>query len=679
MRFQGLDLDDFAYHVLLNSLVEESYFDAADCIAKQISLRGLENHITHCIVVKSLCKQKLLDEAESYLRRVILHCDGCSHGDAVGVIVDAHCQNGQFDKAGQLVEEIRELELVPMEPAYSLWLKNLVQAGKIDAALEFLQRKKALECYIPGAFRYNALLWRVLKENRLAEACDLLMEMMESGVSADEVTFNAALCFFCKAGMVGVALELYNCKSEFGLSPSSMARNYLINSLCEEGNVDEAYSVLKNCTEPGYFPGSRTLSILADGLCREGKLNMMKELVSFSLERNFKPSDSLYNKFISALCRAGKVEDGYLMQGEFNRSNRVATKTIYSNLIHGFNKLNKGDIAARLLIEMQDKGHMGTRTLFRAVIRSFCNMQNPETQFFKLLDVQLSSHEPNRQIFNFFIDGAGHAKKPELAREVFDIMQRSGIEPNLSSDILMLQSYIKSERIYDALNFFDDLRHRRKVGRKLYNTMVGGLCKVNRVDHALEFLREMRSNGVVPSVECYEELIKLLCSNKQYEMAVNVIIDLEKAGRHVTSFIGNILLLHSLGSEELYDAWVQVSKMQNEISPNIYALGQLIGLFSGRVRLTQQIDNLEEVIEQCFPLDLYTYNILLRRLSMSKMDDALELFDRLCQKGYAPNRWTYDILVHGLLKHGRTDEAQRWLDEMFRKGFDLIHGSNQFL
>lgn len=112
MRFQGLDLDDFAYHVLLNSLVEESYFDAADCIAKQISLRGLENHITHCIVVKSLCKQKLLDEAESYLRRVILHCDGSRHGDAVGVIVDAHCQNGQFDKAGQLVEGIRELELI---------------------------------------------------------------------------------------------------------------------------------------------------------------------------------------------------------------------------------------------------------------------------------------------------------------------------------------------------------------------------------------------------------------------------------------------------------------------------------------------------------------------------------------------------------------------------------------
>ncbi|KAF2291771.1 hypothetical protein GH714_035539 [Hevea brasiliensis] len=337
MRFQGLDLDGFAYHVLLNSLVEESYFDVADCIARQISLRGFENHVTRCIVVKSLCKQELLDEAASYLRRVILHGDGYRHGDAVGVIMDALCQNGRFDKAGQLVEEIRELGVVPVEPAYRVWLRNLVQAGKLDTALKFLQQKKSLDCYVPGVCEYNALLWRVLKNNRLAEACDLLMEMMESGISADKVTFNAALCFFCKAGMVDVALELFNCKSEFGLSPSSMACNYLINSLCREGNIDEAYNLLTNFTEHDYFPGRRTFSVLADALCREGKVDMMKELVSVALERNFMPSDYQFDKFISALCRARRLEDAYLMQDELNTMNIVARKTTYSNLIYGFN------------------------------------------------------------------------------------------------------------------------------------------------------------------------------------------------------------------------------------------------------------------------------------------------------------------------------------------------------
>lgn len=41
--------------------------------------------------------------------------------------------------------------------------------------------------------------------------------------------------------------------------------------------------------------------------------------------------------------------------------------------------------------------------------------------------------------------------------------EESGILPNMSSEILMLQSYQKRERISDSLNFFSDLQTRRKV------------------------------------------------------------------------------------------------------------------------------------------------------------------------------------------------------------------------
>ncbi|XP_050269406.1 pentatricopeptide repeat-containing protein At1g71210, mitochondrial [Quercus robur] len=670
MRFQGLDLDPFAYHVLLNSLVDESSFDAFHVILNQIRLRGFQTDFTNAIVVRSFCKQKLFHDAELYLRGLLTQGRQL-HGHVVTVLVDALCKTNQFQKAGKLVQEFRDSGLVPMEDAYGVWIRDLVQAGQLDGALDFLRTKKSLEGYVPDVFRYNVLICSLLRENRLEELCDLLMEMKEGQISPDMVTINAALCFFCKAGMVDVALELYNLRSEFGLSPNSMAYNYLINTLCGDGSVDEAYRVLKNSIEQGYFPRGRTFSILADALCREGKLDKMKELVIVALERNFMPSTFSYDKFISALCRARRVEDGYLIHGELDRINKVTKKTTYFNLIHGFNKSNRGDIAARLLIEMQAKGHTPNRALYRAVICCLCDMEYPENQFFKLLEMQLSRHEPNFQIYNFFIDGAGHAKKPDLAREVFEMMRRSGIEPTLSSDILMLQSYLKNERISDALNFFSDIRQRRKIKSKLYNTIIVGLCKVNKVDIALEFLRECRNNGVVPGTDCYEVLIQMLCSNKRYDMAINLINDLEKTGRHVTSFIGNILLLHSLKTQELYDTWVDLKEVQNDKSSDSSLLGLLIGAFSGRVRVTQCVKDLEEAIEKCFPLNIYTYNMLLRRLSMSEMDLACELFNRMCQRGYEPNRWTYDILVHGFFKHGRKVEARRWAEVMFQKGFDL--------
>ncbi|KAK9273045.1 hypothetical protein L1049_017852 [Liquidambar formosana] len=327
---------------------------------------------------------------------------------------------------------------------------------------------------------------------------------------------------------------------------------------------------------------------------------------------------------------------------------------------------------------MQEKGHAPTRALFRAVIHCLCDMDNPENQFLKLLQMQLSHHEPSCQIYNFFIDGAGHAMKPELAREVFEMMGRSGIVPNLSSDILMLQSYLKSGRISDALNFLNDVGKRRAIGRKIYDTMVVGLCKANKPDIALYFLREMRYNQVVPSLECYEVLVQLLCWNKKYDTVVHLIGDMEKVGRHVSSFIGNVLLLHSMKTKELYEAWVRSRDMHDETSFGLM-LGQLIHAFSCRTSVNQHIGDLEEEIEQCFPLDIYTYNMLLRLLSISEVDLARDYFYRIHQKGYETNRWSYDILVHGLFKHNRTAEAKIWLEEMFRKGFDPTKRTQLFL
>lgn len=666
MRFQGIDLDGFTYHVLLNALVEQSCYDAVDVVVQQIELRGLKCDFTHSIIMKNHCKQGQLERAEESLRQATVD-GGAVNGHSVGILVDALCKRNNFEKAARLLEEFKLIGMVRAEQAYGVWIQDLVQAGRVDGAIEFLRSKKDLEAYVPDVFKYNTLIYSLLRENRLHEVCDLVMEMKAALISPDEVTMNAVLCFFCKGGMVDVALELYNSRDEFGLSPNSMAYNFLINTLCGDGSVDEAYKVLKTYINRGYFPWKRTFTILADSLCREGKFDKMKELVVVALERNIMPSNATYDKFISALCRVQRVEDGYLIHGELNRLNKVSSKSTYLHLIHGFNKLNRGEIAARLLIEMQEKGHSLTQKLYRSVIRCLCETENSEKQFFKLLEMQVSHHEPHCQIYNYFIDGAGNAGKHELAREVYNLMVRSGVEPNLSSDILLLRSYLKSRKISEAVNFFDDLSKRRTIGRKLSNAMIVGLCKAERPDIALDILGRIREKNVVPSLECYEELVKKLSTNMKYSMVIELLDDFSKAGRKFSTFLCNMIMLHSLKNQGLFQAWVYSRKKQVETSSEM--LDQLIESFSSP-RLKRDVLEWENFVEQLFQPNLFTYNMLLRRWTMQNMDLVCELFSRLCQKGYEPNRWTYDIIVHGFLKNGRRAEARKWIDEMFRRGFD---------
>jgi pentatricopeptide repeat protein len=108
--------------------------------------------------------------------------------------------------------------------------------------------------------------------------------------------------------------------------------------------------------------------------------------------------------------------------------------------------------------------------------------------------------------------------------------------------------------------------------------------------------------------------------------------------------------------------------VQNDTSSDLSNLGLLISAFSGHLEVS--LEYLEGLIEQCFPPDIYTCNMLLRMLCMRDLDRAQKYFNRLRDKGFEPNRWTFDIMAHGHFKHGRQVQGRLWVDEMSRKGFD---------
>lgn len=664
MRFLGMDLDGFGYHVLLNSLAERNSMGGFQTILEEIRLRGYENHVTHSVVVKYFCKRKRLDEAEEYLNALVSG-GTVLRGSEVRIFLGALCENDMFERAGELIGEFVNSGMVPREVALGEWICHLVRAGRLDEALAYFRDKQSSEGYVPGLFQYNILIGRLLKKKQLHEVYDLLMEMKDNHITPDMVTMNIVLCFFCKAGMIDAALEIYNSRSQFGLSPSLFAYKSLIHTLCLNESADGAYSVFKKLIEEGNFLDRGSFYHVANALYRESKVDEMEELLILALERNFMPRASIYDKLISALCRAGRLRDGYLIHGQMNN---FASQKSYIRLITGFSRLNRGDIAARLLVEMRSKGFVPTDALYRVVIRSLLKGDNPNAHFLSLLET-LARFGALNEISRLFSDEAAVAKKPELVKEVFEIKQSYGVNPNLASYLYMLRSYLRSNRILDALNFFNDLRRHGIKNRRLYNNIIISLCRVKRTDMALNVLSEMMIDKLTPSIGCYENLVQSLCWEKRYPEAITLVNDYEKMGRYLTSSIGNIFLLHSLQAPEIYDICVRLRGVKEEEFSGSSMLTLIIGVFSGRLRVNLHAENLEELIEKCFPLDRYTYHMLLVRASGSDIDQVCELFDRMCQKGYYPDQFTYNIMLRAFLKHGRKEEAKMCFEEMRRNGF----------
>ncbi|KAG2648256.1 hypothetical protein PVAP13_1NG040500 [Panicum virgatum] len=635
MRFRGLDLDAVSSRILLNSLVDASHHDLADSFARNLPA----SPVATCILIKSLCRRGRLDDAVALLDT--LPFAEASRGPAAGFIIIESCRRGRFSKAAKIVDKFASCDV------YGAWIHGLIEAGRLDTTLKFISDKKETEGYIPDGQRYDKLVYRFLRGNRLGEVYDMLVEMMEEGIAPGRSTMNAALCFFCKAGLVEVAMHLYRSRMELGINPNKNVYNNLIRALCRGGETEEARQVLEQAMEGGYFPGRQTFSMFANMLCQEGKLDKVRELLDRALKQEVWPMDSVLAKYLVALCKSGNVEEACKVPHIASSKSHVGLyhyESTYRSLIRALILIKRVDMLPRLMLEMQDMGHIPTRNLYQSVVCALCEL-NRYDEVLELLDSQLQRSELQPLVcYNYFISGAGHAKRADMAREVYNRMVISGIEPSVESNILLLMSYLRSKCIGDALNFFNLIRGKKPPGTKMYNVFISGLCEAQKHEQAMVFWREARDNGVIPSISCYEQLVLLLCSVRDYDSVIKVIDDFRETGRPVSAFLCNVLLLHTLMGRDLLKALL---RSRDKSKPLEVKDEEIHGREAGRLLIGD----------------------LVASFASGRMDSACNLYEKMCRKGYQPNRWTFDIMVHGFCKNGDRNEAERWMDAMYRNGF----------
>ncbi|KAJ1690353.1 hypothetical protein LUZ63_014508 [Rhynchospora breviuscula] len=683
MRFSGLDLNPFTIGVLQNSLVDNSLFSFCQSL-DPVLLRSDPDVVS--IQLKSLCMQKNLNSAESLLRSLPSRL--AARESHAGVVLKALFWRGNYEKARKLVE------------VYSVWINCLVKTGKLREAVGFLADKKVTEHYIPASPGYDTLIMRLLRENYLSKAYDLLTEMMEEGIPPTCVTMSAALRFFCKAGLVDMALQLYRSRCELGIDPRGPTFDDLIRALCADGDSSSAYNVAVDSMHKGHFPGRKAFDTLANALCRDGKLDQVRLLLDAAVKQEVRPGADILVRYLSALCKAGNFTEAcqvpYIGSDSYgNMENNIYKhKSTYTRMIRAFALLDRVDALPRLVIEMQEMGHIPSRNLYRTVIVSLLKAEKYGDVLLLLSQQLLRRDLDKRTCYHYFIDSAGHAKKPDMAREIYNRMLSAGVNPNWESEILLLRVYLKSGKISDALSSFKFLHERKEPTSKIYNVMITGLCQAGRLDRAVNLWKKAREKKLIPSLQSYEELSLALASVNDYETLVKLLDDFRETGRPVSAFLCNVVLMHTMKSRDLLRVWFKsreeskekdsseskLNELPHNQSSGRLLLGQLIAAFSGGIRMRDSLDKVVEEFEKYFPMNLYTYNMLLKAFALEgRMDLAREVFSRIYKKGYQPDRWSFDTMVYGFCKDRDKDEAERWMKAMSRNGFSPTQNTVKLL
>ncbi|XP_077220267.1 pentatricopeptide repeat-containing protein At2g13420, mitochondrial-like [Tasmannia lanceolata] len=380
------------------------------------------------------------------------------------------------------------------------------------------------------------------------------------------------------------------------------AYDLMIDILGKVRQFDVAWQLIVEMDQQNLNPTSKTFSILirrliAAGFTRQA-IRAFDDMETFTEKE---PDCDDFVTLLDTLCKYGYVK---VATEIFNkRKFRFDPDTkMYTVLIYGWCKINRPQMAERFFREMIDRGFEPNVVTYNILLNGICRKASlhPETRLERTI---------------------------RDAENLFDEMRRRGIEPDVTSYSIVLHVYSRAHKPDLSLDKLE-LMKERGISPTIatYTSVIKCLSSCGRLDDAEELLNQMVSSGVCPSAATYN------CFFKEYR------------GRNDAD-----------GALKLYR---KMKESHYSSVPSMHTYNILVGMFSklNRMELVNEIWN--EMKESGIGPDLDSYTLLIHGLcEKKKWREACQYFVEMIEKGFLPQKITFETLYRGLIQ---SDMLRTW-------------------
>ncbi|KAM0886185.1 hypothetical protein ACQ4PT_029872 [Festuca glaucescens] len=278
---------------------------------------------------------------------------------------------------------------------------------------------------------FNVALKSLRAARRWPEAERLALDMLDSGIPLDNITYSTLITAarrcrqFAKAlGMKEEVLALFDRARGSGWRPDHVAFAVLAKMFGEAGDYDGIQLVFREMREVGVRPNIFVYNALLEALGKTGKPGLARSLFEEMAAGGVQPNARTLTAVAKIYGRARWGRDA-LQLWERMRARKVPADSILCNT---------------LLSMCADVG------LVAEAEQLFAEMKDPE-----LDDVP----QPDKWSYTAMINIYGSIRDADRALQLFVEMLESGIEANIMSYTIVIQCLGKANRIRDAVEVLE--------------------------------------------------------------------------------------------------------------------------------------------------------------------------------------------------------------------------------
>lgn len=334
-------------------------------------------------------------------------------------------------------------------------LNNMSNAETALLVLDYF-RKRLVMRRVVVLYNVTLKVFRKCKDFKGAEK--LFREMLERGVTPDNVTFSTMISCARLSSLPEKAVVWFEKMSSFGCVPDEVTCSVMVDVYGRVGNVEVALSLYDRARSEKWRLDAVTFATLIriHGTMRnfDGCLNIYEEMKALGI----RPNASVYNSLLDAMGRAKRPWQAKNIYRDMVKNGVQPTWGTYASLIRAYGRVRYGEDAIAVYREMKEKGLELTVVLYNTLLSMCADVGFTDEALEIFRDMKsLGTCKPDNWTFASLITIYSCGGKVEEAEEAFSEMLEAGFEPNIFVLTSLIQCYGKAGRIDDVVRTFDRL------------------------------------------------------------------------------------------------------------------------------------------------------------------------------------------------------------------------------
>lgn len=440
----------------------------------------------------------------------------------------------------------------------------------------------------------------------------------------------------------------------------------VLHTFAEHGQLEHAAKLLQLFVAKPPDPSASLLALATVFFRNYFKKNPdIRTLIETFKKYNLQLDVFGYFLVLKECARRNLLEDAEFVIQEMNSAGVKQNTLTYNVLLGMLVNLNRFEDTIRLADEMRSEGvpldAVSYATLMKAMMLSG-DVDSLKKLYLEMQENNVQLEELNyRNLILGLIQASGTTSNH--IEEAITLTLQAADNEKLSETTFheIVQKFLEHEKYEEACLLFQKIEYIKPPAS--YNLLARQLCDKNYVKEAIPILQEMNKLNIEFEMPTFVSLSNAIQQNPAYKPILK-----ELRGIKMKSY--NVTLRELLTKETMDDALELKKEMDNYgIKVDHGTMGVMLSSAFKRDDEKLVIELMKEMVAKKYPLNIVQLNVALRILCSKRLfSEALDLMNTV-SVAVQPNDVSYTVLIDGFLKLGQLEEALQLYDEMKQKGF----------